>query len=279
MKTIYAYSNYREFLKDMVQELKNSQPSFSYRYFAKKAGYTSPNFLKLVIDGKRNLSEESIHKFAEVFKLGRKEKRFFELMVHYNQTGDSHRRQQYYQQLLEFPEYRNTHQLEKEQYEYLSHWYYPAILELAHLSAFQENPQWIEEALQKKISIKEIQSAIESLLRIGLLVRNENGKLKPAHQALTTGEEARSLAAFAYHEQLLDLAKEALKQKAEEREFAGMTMAIHADQLKKLKEMIRDFRKKVVNILTQDERKPEPDSVYQLNIQLFSLTKRGDRKE
>ncbi|MDP2600793.1 MAG: TIGR02147 family protein [Deltaproteobacteria bacterium] len=274
MKTIYAYSNYREFLKDMVQELKNSQPSFSYRYFAKKAGYTSPNFLKLVIDGKRNLSEESIRKFAEVFKLGKKEKRFFELLVHYNQTIHPERRQQYYQEILDFAEYRSAHELEKEQYEYLSHWYYPAILELSHLSSFQENPEWIAGQLQNKISNKEVLAAIDCLSRIGLLVRDENGKLKPAHKALTTGEEARSLAAFSYHEQLLEMANQALKQKAEEREFAAMTMAVSEAEMKKLKEMIHDFRKKVVNVLTQGGA--EPNSVYQLNMQLFSLTKKGN---
>ena len=275
MKIIYAYSNYREFLRNMYTEFKNSQPSFSYRYFAKKAGFTSPNFLKLVIDGKRNLSEESIRKFADAFKLGRKEKRFFELLVHYNQAANSDRRQQYYQELLEFPEYRNAHELEKEQYEYLSHWYYPAVLELSHLPSFQEYPGWIAERLQNKVSVKEVLSAIDVLSRIGLLMRDENGKLKPAHKALTTGEEARSLAAFSYHEQLLNLAKQALKQRAEEREFAAMTMAVSETEMKKLKDMIRDFRKRVVNVLTQ-EKKEEPEKVYQLNVQLFSLTKKGN---
>ncbi len=276
MKIIYAYSNYREFLKDMVIELKNSQPSFSYRYFAKKAGFTSPNFLKLVIDGKRNLSEESIHKFAEVFKLGRKERRFFELLVHYNQTADANRRQQYYQEILNCSEYRDAHELEKEQYEYLSHWYYPAILELSHFSDFKENPEWIVDRLQNRVSIKEVVATFDCLLRIGLLARDSNRKLKPAHKALTTGEEARSLAAFSYHEQLIDLAKESLKQKAAEREFAAMTMAISETEFQKLKEMIRDFRKSIVNALMQDGKKSEPEKVYQLNVQLFSLTKKGN---
>ncbi len=49
--SIYEYDNYRAFLKDMYDYQKAKTTYFSFRYFARKAGYASPNFLKLVIDG------------------------------------------------------------------------------------------------------------------------------------------------------------------------------------------------------------------------------------
>lgn len=277
MNEIFTYTDYRSYLKDKYTQLKSTQPVFSYRFFSKRAGFASPNFLKLVIEGKRNLSQESIHRFADVLKLKTKERRFFEILVHYTQAKDPGSKQHYYQQLLEFPEYQKTHHLEKEQYAYLSHWYYPAILELTHLPDFHEEPEWIFEKLKKKITTKEIREALECLQEMKLLKKDTEGHLVATYTAMTTGETARSLASFSFHEQILDQARSALREQNEdEREFAALTMAMNKDQLKKLKEMIRDFRKMIVNFVSQEE-KEKPTTVYQLNVGLFSIstTKKG----
>ena len=52
---IYNFSDYRDFLKDRYRQLKEADPVFSFRHFSKQAGFGSPNYLKLVMDGKRNL--------------------------------------------------------------------------------------------------------------------------------------------------------------------------------------------------------------------------------
>jgi len=69
--TIFEYDNYRAYLRDLYKFYKETKPHFSYRYFPQKAGFRSPNFLQLVIEGKRNLSPESIEKFTNALKPGR----------------------------------------------------------------------------------------------------------------------------------------------------------------------------------------------------------------
>lgn len=277
METIYHYTDYRRYLKDRYQEAKAGNPAFSFRYFSQHAGFSSPNFLKLVMDGKRNLSSDSIHKFAGAFKMSAREQRFFELLVLYNQATEPRQRQHYYQQLLEFPGYRQVHQLEQEQYAYLSHWYYPAIVELVTMPDFSEDTHWICEKLQHKISPKEARDAIDSLLSIGLLKCSADGKLEQTHKSVTTGEEARSLAAYSFHEQILEQAKESVPiQSPEEREFAAITMAINESQLAGLKELLRDFRKLVMNFLGKETG--SPTAVYQFSAQLFALTKTKSRE-
>ncbi len=59
MKPVIEYNNFREFLRDSYQERK-FRTGFTWRDFAKAAGYSSPVFLKLVCDGKANLSEVGI---------------------------------------------------------------------------------------------------------------------------------------------------------------------------------------------------------------------------
>ncbi len=270
MKSIYMYNDYRQFLKDRYMELKKTQRSFSYRYFSQKAGFASPNFLKLVMEGQRNLSLDGARKFSQALKLGVKESRFFEILVQYNQTSDGAQKQSYYEQMLVFGDYRKAHHLVEAQYAYLTHWYYPAIVELAHLKNFREDPQWIASQLGGRISTREVREAMDVVESIGLIQRNKNGKLVPGHIALTTGSETVSLAAYSYHKQVLDLAKEAVDaQSPEEREFGAITMAVSGEQLVTLKDMIRDFRRKVVNYLSTPD--VQADAVYQFGVQLFAL--------
>jgi uncharacterized protein (TIGR02147 family) len=87
MKSIYGYANYRAFLKDFYYEKKRNNPYYSYRLFSMKAGFRAPNLLKLVMDGDRNLTRNSLAKFVRALKLGEHEAQYFETLVARNQEG------------------------------------------------------------------------------------------------------------------------------------------------------------------------------------------------
>lgn len=86
MMPIYQYTDYRRLLKDLFSELKRRNPRFSYRVFNRLAGIKSSSFLKLVMEGKRNLAEEGIAKVIRGFRLVEAEARHFELLVRFNQA-------------------------------------------------------------------------------------------------------------------------------------------------------------------------------------------------
>lgn len=269
--SIFSYTDYRQFLRDMYQSLKTQNPNFSHRRFSQLAGFASPNVLKVVMDGNRNLSHKSIHRFSQALKLNAKERRFFELLVHYNQAPSQQQARHYYQQLMAVPESHTHQQLAQEQYDYMSQWFYPAIAELANLEDFKEDPLWIAHRLQKKLTPTEASEALVTLQNIGLLARDDKGRLRPAHPSITTGPEVATMAAFRFYEQGLELAKAALNRQPEDwREFGTIVTSVSANQIAKLKELIRDFRKTVVHYLSQE---PEtPSAVCQVNVQMFTLT-------
>jgi uncharacterized protein (TIGR02147 family) len=86
LKNIYKYENYRDFLKDFFVEQKRIKRHFSHRYLADKAGFSSPSFFHNVINGKRNLSVESIEKLSRVLDFKGKEGKFFTFLVLCNQA-------------------------------------------------------------------------------------------------------------------------------------------------------------------------------------------------
>ena len=56
MKPITEYEDYRLYLRDFYEERKKTSV-FSWREFAKLAGFSSSGYLKLVCDGKTRLSK------------------------------------------------------------------------------------------------------------------------------------------------------------------------------------------------------------------------------
>lgn len=86
MKPIFFYKSYRTYLNDYYEWEKKKFKSFSYASFAKKANMASPNYLKLVIGGKRNLTISNIHYVSRALKFTSVEVEFFESLVLENQS-------------------------------------------------------------------------------------------------------------------------------------------------------------------------------------------------
>ena len=59
MKSILEYKDYHLYIQDYYDERKRLG-AFSWREFCKSAGFTSPNFLKLVCMGQSKLSKVKI---------------------------------------------------------------------------------------------------------------------------------------------------------------------------------------------------------------------------
>ena len=53
LPNIFEYLDYRAFLRDHFLASKKLSGAYSFRYFSRRAGLASSNFLKLVIQGKR----------------------------------------------------------------------------------------------------------------------------------------------------------------------------------------------------------------------------------
>ena len=256
----------------MYHYLKATRSGFSYRVFARLAGLQSFNYLKLVIDGDRNLSNKMIPLFIKGLQLNKQEADFFAHLVNFNQAPTAEEKNQHLQKILRVKKFREVKEIDVDQYEYFAHWYYSAVRELVSLPGFQEDPQWISEALHGAISPAQSQEAVDRLLRLGLLTRLPTGKLQIQEQTIASAPEIQSLALFRFHEEMIGKALNALReQEAHERDISSITLALSEDEIKQMKKMVLQFRRK---LLAQFEgRRPSGCRVYQMNVQLFPISK------
>lgn len=270
---IFTYDDYRKYLKDWFTWMKEVKSGFSFRAFSLWAGFKSPNQLLLVMKGERNIALASLGKYFEVLKLKQGERKYFQLLVEFNQAKDMAAKAHYFRELSAHWLKHDSY-LAPEQYRYLSNWYYTAIRELVNLKDFVESGQWIARRLGGLITPVEAKRAIQVLLELRLLARDQQGRLVQTAKYLTTGDEVREVAAFLYHEQMMKLAADSLRNKtSQERNLTALSFTIKRSDYEMIVGEITDFRKRVIAALQQRREQDKDEELYQLNIHLFPVTR------
>lgn len=268
---VFAYLDYRAYLRDYYNARKAAGRGFSYRSFSRRAGLKSPNYLKLVMDGERNLSADMAERFAQACGLKDDEVRYFVDLVNFGQAASLAERNQHYGRLTGFQRYRNAHKLDLAHAAYYSAWYMPAIRELVARADFRADPSWIAEQLIPPIAPTEAARALETLLELGLLVKDEGGVLRQADALLSTGPETRGLHIASYHRAMMQRAMESIDLvPAHQRDISSLTLCLGEAGLRAFKERVQRFRKELLELSALE---PKPEQVVQINFQLFPLSR------
>lgn len=271
---ITGYLDYREFLRDLFAFCKETEAHFSYRFLAGRAGFSSPNFLQLVIEGKRNLSSTSVRKVAKGFELTARERSFLECLVLMNQAENHWERDEYYRKLLSLKKGTTVRKLAKAEYDYFSNWYVPVIREVACWNEGRLSAAEMARLLEPTITTRQAEKALQVLTELNLLTRDDAGNWRKQDAVVTTGPEVRSLCVTNFHREMIPLGSQAIERFApEERDVSALTLTISRDRLPALKKRLIAFRQELLELARVEEH---PDQVVQVNIQAFPLARCGN---
>lgn len=271
MPNVFAYNDFRQYLKDFIAERKQTSRAFSQRFLLRKLGVTSSGFLANILSGKRNLPNAYVSRLAVALGLTRKPARYFELMVAFNQSKRLADRERLYQEMVAMKP-ADIKMLEGRELRLFSAWYYVAIRELLFFFPMREDYEALARKLTPLIQPKEAKKAIEDLLDIGLLERLPDGRLQQAQIALSAGDTVKSVQAAAYQRSTMQLAIEALDRiPHDERDISTLTLTYSEQSFQKAVAEVRQLRKTLLK-LALDE--PKPDRVFQCNLQIFPLSKK-----
>jgi uncharacterized protein (TIGR02147 family) len=273
MKPVFQYIDYRLFLRDYYKEKKATTRHFSYRYFCGKAGISSPVFLKLVMEGKSNISVEMIDKFARALALNKQESRFFKHLVQFNQARTAEEKQDHYAVLVTMSNNVSRYVLGSEQFEYLSKWHNVVIRELVCQHDFKDNFSALASSIVPPISKREAESSVKLLVRLGLIIKQPDGRYRQIDRALATNREVAGPAIRAFNKTMIDLARRSVDAiENTERNVSGMTVGVSKASYDVLCAEIESFKDRVASIV---HNSAEVDSVYQLNLQLFPVARQA----
>lgn len=265
---IYNFSDYRDFLKDRYRQLKEADPIFSFRNFSKEAGFGSPNYLKLVMDGKRNLSFDAIAKFAKGLRLDSHESEFFRYMVEHNQCEHLPRKKVFEAKLMYLRELFKVKTLIPELYDYYHQWYHSAIREMIKKGPMKNDASCIAQSLVPSISEEEAKGSIDLLMKLKFVACE--GEMLTALEATEIDSQTAALSQKIHYEQMAELAAQSLyTQGPETQDFESMTLTLPLEKVAEVRRQIQELLLSVASNQTHNST----DSVYQLNIQFFAMTK------
>ena len=267
---IFQYLDYRLFLKDWFDLIKKKRPHFSYRSFSRLAGFRSPGMLQRVIDGERNLADESVTKCIGALKLNFQEADYFKNLVNYSRAENSEEKNFHYQKLLLSQKYNLLKPVKESKYSFYSAWYHPIVRELVIAKDFDGTSAWIAKRIKPNISVADVENSLHILERLGFIAKIGKNKWKQTFPLTTTGSDVQSLLIHEYHRNLLLITREVMsKIDLEKRDISTLVLGIQKSEVSKLKEKIREFRKEILKLVANEAPTEE---VYLMNIQLLPVT-------
>ncbi len=271
MKPIFEYLDYRAFLKDFYEAKKAQHSFFSYRMFGKKVGVDA-SYLAKVLMNARHISEDSIPRFAEACGLQGKEAKYFQTLVNFAKAKSNTEGKIHFEKLLTLKT-DSARKVLAGQYEYYREWQHSAVRSVLEYHDFRGDYKALANMLSPAITPKQARESIALLLQLGLIAADGEGRYRLTEAAVTTGSQWRSLAVEAFQEETIRLSRESIKRHPKElRDISTVTMNINAADYAEVRERIREFRASLIHYVGESRN---PDRTYQLNVQLFPLSKVG----
>ena len=173
---------------------------------------------------------------------------------------------------------KNFKTLEIEAFEYISEWHHDAILELTRLSFFKPSHKWIAKTLD--ISELKVKLAVERLVSLGYLEITEDKKWIDKLGDVTMHKNV-NFTNHALKNRQIDILKKSedavRSTPVAERDHTYTMFAIDRNDIQEVKQEIKTFRRKLTQFLERGATKP--NSVYQLHIGFFPLTKKYNQEQ
>jgi uncharacterized protein (TIGR02147 family) len=262
----------KEVLKGILLDRISQNSQYSLRAFARDLNI-SHSYLSQLINGRRGISAGQAVKMMKVLQLhGNERARFLGAVFRSHEEGGA----------IVKAQGRRANKaaqaglvLEIDRFRLVSEWYHGAIVELTAIEGFKPNVGWIGKRLG--IEPKTVKDAVQRLMRLGIL-NKDSGGWRRVHTQIDFPMSRADLATQKYHEQLIEKAKLALNSPStadyEARDITAHTAAINPKRLPEAKKRVAAFRKKLMAYLG----KGGVSEVYQLNIQLFQLSRTPQRR-
>ncbi|OWV25153.1 TIGR02147 family protein [Fibrobacter sp. UWB1] len=277
MKDVFEYTGYRQYIADFYAERK-VKSAFTWREFARMAGFSSSVHLKYVSEGRFNLGEDAVERVAKAMGLSGNRLEYFRAMVEFDHAVTDNIKKEIFERMLSIAKQSNAKVIEGDAFRYFDSWKNPVLRELAPAMPGAK-PLALAKACRPKVTAAEVSESLNFLVKANLLLKDANGNYVQTDKFVTTGPmEAAPVAIRGLHRQMGEIALDTIEGVPQnERHFSGVTLGITRNAYDKIVAELDACRRKIIEIATAED---ETDEVYRLNLQFFPMTnKQGLNKK
>ena len=269
MKPIIEYESYRAYMQDFYDQRKRCS-AFSWREFSRLAGFSSPIYLKLVCEGKSNLSQIGVERVAVAMGLAGYELVYFRSLVAFDQAKKDADKKRAYEGMMEIASAHKVRVLDSVAFAFYESWRNSVLRELA-ANMPGAKPSDLAHLCYQKISAEDVKDTLAFLVKAGLLKKTGENSYEQSEKSVRASGEAMPVAVRAMHRQMAEFAMKAVDEiPPTERNITGVTLGLTGRAYQRIVTELDSFRRKIIAIATEDDGM---DQVYRLNLQLFPLTR------
>ncbi|MCK6525224.1 TIGR02147 family protein [Myxococcota bacterium] len=269
---IWAYTDFRAFLRDWFEYRRSLDAKFSIRWHAKRAGLSDGTVHNLLKD--RAPEEKTETKLITMMRLEPDEAEYFRGLVRVARASSIEGAAEATRALMSLGGGRSRKVIEGAVGGYASDWLNHAVRELAFQEDFDERPEVIAARLIPPVSPEEVADCLKRLIDWGFLQRGYDGKLRPQTVRTDAGQAMPLAAGMAYYNGILDITRKLLHDvPGAERFFSSSVFALELSQIEVLKPVIYEALRKITDVADALPRSADAE-VVQLGFQLVPLTRR-----
>jgi uncharacterized protein (TIGR02147 family) len=238
---------------------------------ASAVGLGSPNYLQLVIQGKKNLSESTAERVAVVLKLSKSEVSYFLALVQKENAETTSEREKAERHLCVVRKSLIAKALPEEHQEVINEWYHLLVRELVFLKDFRPSGKYIAQKLNGLITEQEAEASLALLLRTGYIQEVE-GHFEVQDPVIDTGLDIFTHKSMQkMHAKLLSVwAAKIADLGSAQQELGVLNIPLAGKDVAELQKRVRRFQDEIIGWAEGLQKDSEPDQVVQLGTYLMN---------
>lgn len=278
LRDVFVYTTALEILNAFSLQSRAHSRNWSINSWAKKLDLPTNGILINILKGRRLPSPELSIQLARSMELNENETEYFLSLIEIERASlHAYSRPNTLKtvkdRILKFKVRSKTKIIQDALFSTIADPIHFVIRECIKLKSKPQTFQEIRTEIGGTTNEEQIEHAVKTLLRSGLLVRDESGNLKQSENDVETENDRISFASRSFHKASLESAIDAINRVGiTERHFTSYVFAFEKARLKEAKADIEEF----INQFTAKYRADSEiaDEVYQVNVQFIPRTRK-----
>jgi uncharacterized protein (TIGR02147 family) len=265
---LFAFSDYRKYLKAHYEHRRSIQSAFSYRFMAQRLDIDAGQ-LAHILQGRLHLPQRTLPAVLKLCKFGSLESAYFEELLRLARSRTEAERERCAERLAALRAVV-PRELGKDEAGFYAHWRHAVVRSLTGVVQARK-AEGLGPLCDPPSTSAESEASVRLLEGLGLLARDGDGFLRPSQPHISAGAEVPREELRRWHDQVLDLAVRSVDSFGPaDREVATLTAALSEEDFATVREWIADFRRQVQALAGGVA---SPDRVMEVCVQFFPVAR------
>lgn len=265
---VFDYLDAYQYLQDYYTFRKKIDAGFSYEAWASELNFNSRSFLRMMIQGKKKLTEKIVSALAQNSFATKDEQDYFFCLVKYTQAPALKERQIFGQKLVQILKHQSSAQVVSESEDFISNPLMPRLLSLFSYDDIAKNSASFSGVLG--VSEEQVVRALEVLHNLSLIEQPQKDVWVSKVIAFRVPDNKGSLNLRKFHEKSLEEALKAFDMPKEVRRYKSLLLPMTTEDYQTFNQMLDDFAKEQMarhNPKTYSGRR-----LFQLNFNIYPVS-------